>query len=250
VNNNVTQQVVQQVQQVQQVLQQNTAADNAPPAVGVVSVAPQVSATDNFQVIDESLHIAYHTPGVPYAGSVAGISSQYINITPTNLNVDALTPGAFIKTGAGNDYLQAFAGRNILDGGAGSNIFTSGVGTDTMSMDAAKPTQNSWIDLIKNFHQGDDAIVNGIQPNGFVITTNDIVTAGGPALVIEATQATGGAANAAAGIAQNGPDAQGHTLLEIAGYSRADLDSGKLSLTFTNDVTNNNTPYMLVHANG
>jgi Ca2+-binding RTX toxin-like protein len=235
-NNNtvvVQQQVVQQQQQVQQVLVQ---APTPPVVIGPPNFVPSnngnntpLAATDNYQVIDEAAGFAYHTPGAAYSGNVAGITSEYININTTNLDVTAITPNAFIKTGSGNDTLQAFTGRNVLDAGAGSNVMVGGNGKDTFIATAG----NNTVDLIKNFHGGDDAVINGLNANDFTLNFTDANGAYGAELQLSATSnATGSAAATVA----------------LAGFTTGDLNSGRLSVSFSvNQQTS--TPYLLIHAN-
>ena len=109
----------------------------------------------------------------PYTGPVAGISSQFIDITPDNLNVTAKADNLFIKTGAGNDAIALHGGTNVADAGGGSNFLTSGSGFDTFFLDArnippaasaAGPVPGAIWDTIQNFGHGDAATLWGIGP--------------------------------------------------------------------------------------
>ena len=242
-NNTVTvvqqQQVVQQQANIQPVLTAvNTSATTTPVVQGpplpvgtATTPPPALSATDNFQILDEANQAAFHTPGSPYPGPIAGIQNEYININTTNLDITAITPNAFIQSGSGNDTLEAFYGRNVLDAGGGSNVLVGGVGgIDTFIADISGG--GSLTDLIKDFHINDDVVIKGISSSTFSISTSTSVGAFGSQLEIDATPNGGGAAST----------------ISIAGYSAADVSSGKVSISFSTDSSGN--PFMLVHANG
>jgi Ca2+-binding RTX toxin-like protein len=231
INNNIVQQVIQQQQQVQQVLA-NTTTVVQPPAPPPST--PGLGLTDNFQVLDTAAQTSFHTPGTPYTGSVVGVQNEYVNLNPVNLAITAITPNAFIKSGAGNDALQAYAGRNVLDAGAGSNTIISGTGQDTII--AAVPSagaQNTQaiVDLVQNFGHGDDVVLQGLSAAQFDLTFTNSVGAYGPELLVQATSKTAG-----------GPTA----IAALSGYSTGDLASGRLSVGFSTDNAGN--PYLLIHS--
>ena len=108
-----------------------------------------------------------------YAGPVAGITSQFVSITPDNLNISAMADNLFIKTGAGNDAVALHGGTNVVDAGGGSNFLTSGGGFDTFFLDArnipaaasaAGPIPGAIWDTIQNFGHGDAATFWGVGP--------------------------------------------------------------------------------------
>lgn len=108
-----------------------------------------------------------------YTGPVAGIGSQFVSITPDNLNISAMADGMFIKTGAGNDAVALRGGTNVVDAGGGSNFLTSGSGFDTFFLDArdipaassaAGPVPGAIWDTIQGFGHGDAATIFGIGP--------------------------------------------------------------------------------------
>ena len=233
------QQVVQQQANIQPVItavttSQTTAPVNVGPPIAVGTAGtppPALSATDNFQVIDEAAQAAFQTPGAPYPGPIAGIQNEYVNINTTNLDITAITPNAFIQTGSGNDTLQGYFGRNVLDAGGGSNVMIGGVGgTDTFIANI-EGSSASLTDLIKDFHINDDVVIQGLDPSAFAISTSTSVGAFGQQLQIDATPNGGG------------PTAS----ISIAGYSANDI-GGKLSISFS--TSSSGTPFMLVHANG
>jgi Ca2+-binding RTX toxin-like protein len=204
-----------------------------PQQVGTATTPPPaLSATDNFQVLDEAAQAAFQTPGAPYPGPIAGIQNEYININTTNLDITAITPNAFIQTGSGNDTLQAYFGRNVLDAGGGSNVMIGGIGgTDTFIANISEAGSNSLTDLIKDFHINDDVVIQGLSPSTFSISTSTSVGAFGQQLEIDAVPNGGGPTSS----------------ISIAGYSANDI-GGKLSISFSQDPSGN--PFMLVHANG
>jgi len=231
-NNTLITQVIQQQQQVQTVLQSTVVTPPPPPPQ-----APTLSATDNFQVLDEASQTGFHTPGTPYSGTVVGVENEYVNLNPTNLDVTAITPNAFIQTGNGNDALEGYTGRNVLDAGAGSNVVVGGAAGNTtfLASVASASTQGApnVIDLLKNFHGGDDAIIRGLNASDFTLNISDATGAFGAELLVVATSNVAG-----------GPSAT----VAIAGLTSGDLASGRLSISFSTDPSNGQ-PYMLIHAN-
>jgi len=231
----VTQVIQQQQTIVQNVLQQTdiVVPNVPPPVVGTVTTPPTpLAATDNFQVIDEASQNAFHTPGSPYSGTVPYVANQYVNLNATNLEITALTPSAFIKSGSGNDTLQAYSGRNVLDAGGGSNVLVGGVGVDTFiaSVNTFAIVPETVSDLVKNFHAGDDMIVRGLTPNDFAGFT-DGTGAYGPELEINATGANGSTVK-----------------VRLAGFTTGDVASGRLTASFSSDPTTK-VPYLSIHAN-
>jgi hypothetical protein len=87
-------------------------------------------------------------------------------------------------------------------------------------------------DLIRNFHSGDSAIVQGLTPSSFRLNFTDATGAFGPQLEVHASSNTSGGPN---------------VTLAFAGYSTGDLANGRLTVSFSTDPTTNQ-PYMLVHA--
>ena len=84
--------------------------------------------------------------------------------------ISTATPNVFIRSGGGDDAIQATAGTNVLDGGAGSNFLVGGAGadggTDTFFTDARITGARGdavWNTLV-NFGAGDAATLWGFQP--------------------------------------------------------------------------------------
>jgi len=220
--NVVVQQAVAQQQNIQPVLiQQPVAPTPLPPVVGGVN---------NFQVMDEATQTAFRTPGSPYTGTAAGIQNQYVNINTTNLDITAITPNTFIRSGSGNDTLKANAGRNVLHAGGGSNIMVGGVGTDTFL--AGVGSGATVVDLIKDFHAGDDVVIRGLNATDFTLSFTDGTGAFGQQLQITAVAHTGGT----------------KSTIALAGFSTGDIANGRLSVSFSQEA-GSNTPFMLIHAN-
>ena len=164
-----------------------------------------------------------------YPGPVADLREQYVNITPDSLNISVSTPNWFIHSGSGNDAIAASSGINVLDGGTGSNFLTGGSGTDTFFVDDRGPTADIW-STVSGFHAGDAATIWGVTPQDFSLTWVDGQGAAGyTGLTLHATSA-------------GKPTAS----LTLAGFSQADLTSGRLSVSFG---TVGGSAYMYVHGN-
>lgn len=160
---------------------------------------------------------------------------QYINVTPDSLNVTANASSVFIKTGAGNDALniQAVSGRNVLDGSTGSNFMvgsTNAASQDTFFVDDRAATADIWT-TIANAHKGDDATVWGVTQAGFQLAWADNQGAAGyTGLTLHATAA-------------GRPTAS----LTLGGYTTADLNNGRLSISF--GTTTDGNAFMQVKVN-
>jgi len=193
---------------------------------------PPPAPTDNFQVVDENADLAFKTAGAPYPGPQPGVVNEFIDLNPDNLNITALTAGAFIHSGSGNDSLSAFAGTNLLNAGGGSNVIIGGVGQDTILVDAAlAPSKSSVADLIQNFHSGDSLVINGVTPADFTLTTSNANSAFGPSLLITASQTSNPGVT---------------TTVALAGRSAAEVTSGALQLSYSTDASG--SPFLLIHS--
>jgi V8-like Glu-specific endopeptidase len=170
-----------------------------------------------------------------YTGPVSGLQHQFIDITPDNLDITATTPNWFIASGGGNDALAVSSGTNVLDGGTGSNFLTGGVGDDTFFVDDRGAAAQTW-STVDNFHSGDAATIWGITPSDFDLSwVNGQGAAGYTGLTLHAT---------AAGV----PTAS----LTLAGFSRAALGDGALTVSFGSTAATNGLPgstYMYIRAN-
>jgi len=168
-------------------------------------------------------------PAQLYAGPVAGLQQQVISVTAQNLNIFAVAPNLFIHTGSGNDAIQVSSGTNVLDGGTGSNFLTAGTGTDTFFVDARGAASDTW-STISKFHSGDAVTLWG-------------VSASTPAQWLDGQGATG-----ATGLTLHAGPAGGPTAsVTLAGFSKADLASGKVTASFGHDAASG-SDYLYVHA--
>lgn len=169
-----------------------------------------------------------------YSGPVSGITGDYAQITNDSINITAYSPMSFIHiTGTGMDGIDDSntAGGSILDGSSGSDFLTgSPTGVDTFYVDDRNPAQNLWSTLV-NFHAGDHATVWGVSTSDFALTW--IASAG-----------AAGAAGVTCVFSANDHPACGVT---FAGYSMADVSSGKLAISYgaTSDQSGvPGSPYM------
>jgi hypothetical protein len=164
-----------------------------------------------------------------YIGPVSGLQEEYISITSDNLNVSVSSDNWFIHTGSGADAITVHGGTNVLDGGTGSNFLTGGTGTDTFFVDDRSATADIWSTVV-GFHSGDAATIWGVTPQDFGLNWVDGQGAAGyTGLTLHATES-------------GKPTAS----LTLAGYSTADLNNGRLSVSFG---TVGGSTYMYVHGN-
>jgi hypothetical protein len=169
--------------------------------------------------------------GDQYPGPVAGLLDQYINTTSDNINITASSPNWFIHSGSGEDAIAASGGTNVLDGGTGSNFLTGGSGMDTFFVDDRGATADIWSTVV-GFHSGDSATVWGVTPQDFALNFVDGQGAGGfTGLTLHATAA-------------GKPTAS----LTLAGFTQADMNSGRLSVQFGTDPASGSA-FMFIHAN-
>lgn len=203
------------------------------PAAGGVTqgfIATDPPVPSPLSVLDTSSHVPLTASGTPYTGPVAGLQSEYINITSDSLNVTTSTPNWFIHTGSGTDAIAVTAGTNVLDGGTGSNFLTGGNGTDTFFVDDRSASADIWSTVV-GFHQGDAATIWGVTPQDFNLAWADGQGAAGyTGLTLHATKPSSPTAS-----------------LTLAGYSQADLTNGRLSVQFGTDTASGSS-YMYVHA--
>ncbi len=193
-------------------------------------IAQDDGAARPLDALDTSRNEAFDPQGTAYAGPVAGLAGQYIDITADNINITANTPGWFLHSGSGEDALQAGSGTNVLDGGTGSNFLVGGSGTDTFFTDDRGASAAIW-DTLVDFHAGDAATLFGVTQSGFSLSWVDGQGAAGyQGLTLHAS-------------------APGHdeASVTLAGYTTAALHDGQLSLSFG---TTNGTPYLYIHGNG
>ena len=141
------------------------AADTPAPA--------QPAAAQNVVVHDNTTGADLPDTSSGYTGPVSGITSQFVDITPDNLNVTAKGDNLFIATGSGNDAIALHGGTNVVDAGTGSNFLTSGGSFDTFFLDArnipaassaAGPVPGAIWDTVQGFGHGDAVTLWGIGP--------------------------------------------------------------------------------------
>ncbi|HBK05356.1 MAG TPA: hypothetical protein DDZ81_05770 [Acetobacteraceae bacterium] len=191
----------------------------------------------NFSVVNTTTGATGISGGLPYSGPVAGLQHEYINITTDSLNITATTPNSFIHTGSGTDAIDVSGvnGTNVLDGGGGSNFLVGGTGHDTFFLDARGATSNIF-STVDNFHAGDDATIFGVDATDFTLSTID--NAGAP-----------GHTGVAIGFSATGKPTVN---MVIAGYTVADLASGRLAGSFGTTTAGPGAPaatYFTVHGN-
>ena len=166
-----------------------------------------------------------------YAGPVAGIQEQYVTVSTHNLDITAGAPNYFIHTGGGNDAISVSSGTNALDGGTGSNFLAGGTGTDTFYVDDRGAGADIW-STVAHFHAGDSATVLGVSPGLSALNWSDGQgTPGFTGLTLHASTA-------------GRPTAS----LTLAGFTRADVASGRLSVQYGHD-TASAIDYLYVHDN-
>ena len=202
---------------------------SAPPAVA--SQPPSSTPPAAIAALDATTNQPLGVVGQAYTGPVIGLQNEYINITADKLNISVSTPNWFIHSGSGDDAIAVASGTNVLDGGSGSNFLTGGSGTDTFFVDDRGPTADIWSTVV-GFHAGDAATIWGVTPQDFSISWMDGQGA---------TGFTGLTLHAAAA---GRPTAS----LTLAGFSQADMGSGRLSVSFGSDPASGSA-YMYVHGN-
>ena len=172
-------------------------------------------------------------PGLPhaYTGPVSGLQHEYIGITSDHLNIGVSNDDWFIHSGSGDDAITAHGGTNVLDGGTGSNFLTGGTGRDTFFVDDRSASTDIW-STVNNFHAGDAATIWGVTAQDFGLAWTDGQGATGfTGLTLHATAA-------------GKPTAS----LTLTGYTSADLNNGRLSVSFGTDPASGSA-YMYVHGN-
>jgi hypothetical protein len=193
---------------------QNTLTDTATAATGTALPAP--ATPNNISFTDQTVNVSNVEPSDLYHGTLlTDVKIQFIDGTPDNMLVTALSPSVFIKTGTGNDVLIGLSGHNVLDGDGGFNTFVAGSGPDTMITDASTASAAM---LVHNMGSGDDAVLKGIDASNFTFSLQDVL--GG--LLIDAAHNP-----AALPVIGGTPLPSGEMFLE--GFKTSDI-GGKLSL--------------------
>jgi large repetitive protein len=213
-----------------------TATDQAGNAVDLSGTAVNPPGTLEIQpasiaAFDTTTNQPVGVVGQAYTGPVADLQSEYINITPNNLNVSTATPNWFIHSGSGDDAIAVNSGTNVLDGGIGSNFLTGGSGTDTFFVDNRNATADTWSTVV-NFQVGDAVTIWGVTPSDFSFDFQDNQGATGfTGLTLHAT-------------APGMPI----TSVTFAGFTTADLSNGRISKSSGTETVSGST-YTYFHAN-
>ncbi len=189
-----------------------------PAAAPPVAVQPGGSAGGgNFIIANQTTGQQTVAAGATYTGPVSGLEREFILVTPDNVNITAQVPNVFINSGSGMDALDVSKsnGNNVLDGGSGSNFLTGGTGFDTFFLDYRNPTVDLFSTIV-NFHSGDNLTIFGINQTDYMLKLLD----------------NQGAVNAKG--LDFAVDAPGkpHGNVVLAGFSNADIGSGKLTLSY------------------
>jgi hypothetical protein len=191
----------------------------------------------NFIIANQTTGQQSAAAGIKYTGPVAGIDREFDLITPDNLNITAQIPNVFINSGSGMDALDVSKsnGNNVLNGGEGSNFLTGGTGFDTFFLDYRNPTVDLFSTIV-NFHSGDNLTIFGINQTDYMLKLLD----------------NQGAVNAKG--LDFAVDAPGkpHGNVVLAGFSNADIGSGKLTLSYgrTQDLPGlPGSEYLNIHGN-
>jgi Ca2+-binding RTX toxin-like protein len=133
----------------------------------------------NFSVLDITNNTGPTlTDGTPGAVRISNnalqpLTNPYVANTPDNVSVTALVANVYVKTGAGNDFLDVhfLNGGNILDGGAGVNTLIGGSGNDGFEI-LGNNLNVPAFDVIYGFHPGDVATIYGVAPGSLNLTEN------------------------------------------------------------------------------
>jgi hypothetical protein len=162
---------------------------------------------------------SFAVTGDDYNGPVAGLEHEYIQVTPHNLSLMALSDNSFIRSADGSDALVAHGGYNVLDGGMGSNFLTGGTGRDTF-FTHVDGGANTWSTVV-GFRPGlDDLTLWDIAPDFRVTWTADQGAAGYQGATFSL------------------PDGHGHfASLSLAGYTPAQADQLSYSVGMTGGHT-------------
>ncbi len=196
-----------------------------------ISAVGEIGADDaitDLVVVNSTTGVPLSTAPTYYTGPVAGVEKEFILIGPENINASPSGDNWFIHTGSGTDGIAAHGGRNVLDGGIGSNFLSGAGGEDTFFLDNRDADSAIWSTVV-GFGKGDSATVWGVTREGFSISwLDDLGAEGYKGLTMLAT-------------APGKPSA----LLTLAGFSNADVDSGKLVVLF--GAIDASTPYLYVY---
>lgn len=205
-------------------------------ANGSIVTIGSASAVSHFTITDTTTSATTTDLGTAYTGPVAGLDWQFITVTPDSLAITATVPNSFIHSGSGNDAIDVshVNGTNVLDGSTGSNFLVGGTGFDTFFVDDRNASADIF-STVANFHSGDNATVFGVTAANFTNTFDNQGAVG--FLGLDFSFTAPGKANAN---------------LVLAGFTKADLTSGKLTVSFGTTADTPGVPgstFMLIHDN-
>lgn len=182
-------------------------------------------APNNFAFTDLTVNVSNNTPGDAFKGTIPGITAQFIDLTPDNLLIRAISPNVFMRSDTGNDLLLAAGGTNILSAGSGVNSYLAGSGSDFLLADASKASTS---ETVLNFGSGDNAVITGVSTSDFKFSIKDTPLG----MEIDATPV----------LATNPISAQ----ITLPGFTVADFGT-KLSLGLSSNV--DGTSFVFLHGN-
>jgi parallel beta-helix repeat protein len=189
------------------------------------SVNAEISGNAIVAAFDTTTNQPVGVVGEAYAGPVADLQLEYINLTPDNLSVATSTPNWFIHSGGGDDAIAVDSGTNVLDGGTGSNFLTGGTGPDTFFVNNRGASADTWNTAV-NFHAGDALTIWGVTPQDFLFDFEDDQGAPGfTGLTLHMTTTP------------SEPTAS----LTFVGFTAADLSNGRISESFGTDPVSGRT---------
>lgn len=202
------------------------------PPVTVIDPPPlPASGVEQYLVTNITIGVTDWENGQAYNGPVAALQNQFIDITADNVNITATKPNNFIHTGSGDDAIDLSlfqgtgSGTNVVDGGGGSNyvaVSKFGNSVDTIFIDQRVATADTWT-TVANFHKGDAVTIYGVTPSAFAFDWEDNQgAAGSTGLTLHA-------------IAAGKPIASLTLANGYTNFSKADLSSGRLAVSFGND---------------
>lgn len=209
-----------------------------PPVTVVDPLPPPASGVEQYLVTNMTSGLSDWQEGQVYGGPVAKLRNAFVTITKDNINITATKPNNFIHAGFGDDAIDVsqFAltngGTNVLDGGGGSNFLVGGLSSvDTFFVDGRGATGEIW-STVANFHKGDALTIYGLTSQAFALDWEDRQGAAGfTGLTLHATGPGGAIVS-----------------MTLAGYTKADLGNGGLSVSSGNDPASG-SDYLSVQAN-
>ena len=215
----------------------------SPPPVTVIDPPPPpASGVEQYLVTNITTGVSDWENGQAYNGPVATLQNQFIDITADNVNITATKPNNFIHTGSGSDAIDLSlfegtgSGTNVVDGGGSNYVVASKFGNsiDIFFIDQRAATADTWT-TVANFHKGDAVTIYGVTPSTFALDWEDNQgAAGSTGLTLHA-------------IAAGKPIASLTLANDYFKYTKADLSSGRLAVSFGNDPASGSS-YLYIQA--